>query len=143
MTADEPPLALLLLRAARWFDRQVIAALEQQGWPRLTPAQTLVFAHLDPGGTPPSELARRLGATRQATADQVRVLERLGLLTVDGDPARARGRLVRLTPRGRALADQAREVLDALEGSLPPSTVDTLRRRLLALDLPTVPLGTS
>jgi DNA-binding MarR family transcriptional regulator len=140
VTTNQAPLALLLLRASRWFDRQVITELERQGWPRLTPAQTLVFAHLDAAGTSPSELARRLGATRQATADQLRILERLGLLTLDQDPTRARGRLVRLTPRGQSLASHARDLLAALEGALAAEAVSTLRRELLALDLPDDPL---
>lgn len=142
MNAAEPPLALLLLRASRWFDRQVITALVQRGWPRLTPAQTLVFAHLDADGTSPSEVARRLGATRQATADQLRVLERLGLLTLEEDPGRARGRLVRLTHDGQALASHAREILSTLETLLPLDAVNTLRHELSSLELPDDPLKT-
>jgi len=58
---SQVPLALLLLRASRWFDRQLLEGLEAEGWPRLTPAQSLVFAHLDPDGVAPATLARRLG----------------------------------------------------------------------------------
>ncbi len=135
MTDDAVPLALLLLRASRWFDRRVIEELERRGWPRLTSAQTLAFAHLDDDGTPPAELARRLGTTRQSTSDLVAVLVRLGLLEVRDDPGRARGRLVHLTARGRDLAADAREVLLADERDLPAVEVAAVRRALTRLAL--------
>lgn len=136
MTDDaQVPLALLLLRASRWFDRLVIDGLELRGWPRLTPAQTLAFAYLDTGGTAPAELARRLGTTRQSTADLVAVLARSDLVAVVDDPGRARGRLVRLTSRGEALAADARDVLARAERELPTTQAAEIRRSLTALAL--------
>ena len=111
----QEPLALLLLRASRWFDRQLLDRLEQQGWPRLTPAQSLVFAHLAPDGTAPATLARRLGTSRQATQDLVAGLARRGLLETVADPTRHRGRLVTLTTTGRELARDAHAILSELE----------------------------
>ena len=124
------PLALLLLRASRWFDRQLLDGLEDAGWPRLTPAQSLVFAHLDPEGTAPSALARRLGTTRQGTSELVAGLVRLDLLNAVPDPGRRGGRLVVLTARGRALARDARRLLDELEVRLGPERGTELRRLL-------------
>jgi DNA-binding MarR family transcriptional regulator len=124
------PLALLLLRASRWFDAQLLERLAQQGWPRLSPAQSLVFAHLTPDGVPPATLARRLGTSRQATQDLVAGLVRLGLLEPVDDPARARGRLVVLTATGRDLARDARAVLDELEQSIGASRAGALRELL-------------
>lgn len=130
----DPPLGLLLLRAGQWFDQQLRIALAESGQPQLSPAQSLVFAELDPGGTPPAELARRLGHTRQAVQDLVAGLTRLDLLAVTDDPRRRGGRLVRLTPSGERLARDARRILAGLE-----TTVDgggELRRLItrLALD---------
>jgi len=116
----EPPLALLLLNASRWFDRRLLSELESRGWPRLSPAQSLVFAHLDPAGTSPAELARRLGTARQSTHELVAALQTAGLLALQDDPGRRRGRLVTLTPQGRALAADARAVLYDLERGLGP-----------------------
>lgn len=129
----ELPLAYLLLRAARWFDAALRDALAVQGWPRLTGAQSLVFAFLGPAGTPPATLARRLGTTRQATQDLVAGLAGLGLLEVVDDPARRRGRLVRLTPDGLTLAADAVETLAALEAALPTSRTGALREILTEL----------
>ena len=124
------PLALLLLRASRWFDRQLLERLEHHGWPRLTPAQSLVFAHLTPDGLPPATLARRLGTSRQATQELVGGLVRHGLLEPVHDPARPRGRLVVLTATGRDLARDARAVLAELEHSIGAERARALRHLL-------------
>ncbi len=128
-----PPLALALLRASRWFDSQLLENLEHRGWPSLSPAQSLVFAHLSADGTPPSELARRLGTSRQAAHQLVAGLCRLGLLEVAENPGRRRGRLVMPTASGRALANDAREVLAALEKPLGRARVETLHELLNGL----------
>ena len=128
------PLALLLLRASRWFDRQLLDGLEELGWARLTPAQSLVFAHLSEDGTSPSELARRLGSSRQAAHELVAGLQGLALLEVVEDPARRRGRLVTLTPDGHRLAGDARQVLAELEEELGRERVDALHGLLEGLD---------
>lgn len=128
--SPEPPVALLLLQASRWFDAALLAGLADRGWPRLTPAQSLVFAHLDAGGTPPAELARRLGTTRQATSDLVAGLARIDVLETTDDPARRGGRLVRLTAMGRELATDARDVLDDLEAGLGADRMAELRELL-------------
>lgn len=124
------PLALLLLKASRWFDQQLLHRLEQQGWPRLSPAQSLVFAHLEPAGVPPATLARRLGTSRQATQDLVAGLVHHGLLEVVADPARHRGRLVTLTTTGRTLARDAHEILTELERSIGAERACALRNLL-------------
>jgi DNA-binding MarR family transcriptional regulator len=103
---------------------------------RLTPAPSLVFAHLDADGTRPAELARGLGTTRQATADLVAGLVRVGVVEVVDDPASRRGRLVRLSADGTRLAAAAGRQLAGLETELGrrigPSAVTRLRAALTA-----------
>jgi DNA-binding MarR family transcriptional regulator len=113
----EPSLALLLLRGSRWFDRALLERLAVDGW-SLTAAQSLVFAHLDDGGTRLAELARRLGTTRQSASELVAGLCALGVLEVVDDPEQARGRRVRLTVDGRRLTGRAAEHLAVLEAQL-------------------------
>jgi DNA-binding MarR family transcriptional regulator len=124
------PLALLLLRASRWFDRQLLEGLQERGWPALSPAQSLVFAYLDVDGVPPAELARRLGQTRQATSDLVRGLVHHDFVTVVANPRRRGGRLVLLSERGRALVRDATELLADLESSFGTDRVRALRELL-------------
>ncbi|CCH89098.1 transcriptional regulator, MarR family [Modestobacter italicus] len=131
----EPPLARLLLLASRWFDAQLLQELEHQGWPRLSPAQSLVFAYLEEDGVSPSELARRLGNSRQATHELVNGLCRVGLLEVGDDPARRNGRLVTLTKQGREFAIAGYRTLMALEKSLGARRVSILRRLLAEFDV--------
>lgn len=124
------PLALLLLRASRWFDAQLLEGLTRRGWPALTPAQSLVFAHLPAGGLPSAELARRLGTSRQATQELVAGLVRHDLLALTLNPSRRGGRLVTLTDRGQALTQDARGILAALERDLGEQRVAQLRMLL-------------
>ncbi|KQO64322.1 MarR family winged helix-turn-helix transcriptional regulator [Curtobacterium sp. Leaf261] len=129
-SGDELPLALLLLRASRWFDGHLLEALQAEGWPRLMPAQSLVFAQLAPGGIAPAELARRLRISRQATQELVAGLAVQDVLEVVDDPARSRGRLVRLTPHGRRLTAAARAILNDLEHQLGDRRSAALRELL-------------
>ena len=125
-----PPLALVLLRASRWFDAELLKRLEADGWPRLSSAQSLVFAYLPEDGLPPAELARRLGTTRQAAHQLVAGLCRLGLLAVADDGSRRRGRVVVLSATGEALASDARRVLADLERALGTDRVIALHELL-------------
>lgn len=135
------PLALLLLRASRWFDRQLLDGLQAAGWPRLTPAQSLVFPYLDPQGVAPATLARRLGTTRQGAQDLVAGLVRHGLLAVEADPARRGGRLVVLTEQGRALTVDARRLLAELERSLGDQRAAQLRELLVDMGTDAPPVA--
>lgn len=135
------PLALMLLRASRWFDTALLLRLEQEGFPRLNAPQSLIFAYLDETGTAPSELARRLGQTRQATSDLVAGVVGLGLLEVVRDPAHAGRRLVLLTDLGLATAQRAGEILAELEQSLGVGRGQALRRALGAVPTATLSLA--
>jgi DNA-binding MarR family transcriptional regulator len=92
--------------------------LPAAGFHDIRPAHcTGVFRVIDPEGTRPTELARRAGVTPQAMAEFVRYLELHGYLTRAPDPTDGRGRIVRLTPSGRAAAAAAGEAFAAIEAS--------------------------
>lgn len=142
----EPPLAYLLLRASRWFDRQLLERLERSGWPRLSPAQSLVFPHLTPEGPSTAALARRLGVTRQSAHELVNGLISLELVESRPDPGIGRQRRLLLTSRGHKLAADARGILNELEDDLrtgvaggPGLDTDALRQMLLTETLATTP----
>lgn len=130
----QQPLARLLLIAARWFDARSLDELERQGWPRLSPAQSTVFAHLDTRGIAPVELARRLGRSRQATHELIQGLVRLGVVAVHDDPGRSGRTRVCLTEAGLRLSVAGYRVLVDLERQLDEEDVSTLRRVLARFD---------
>jgi len=66
-------------------------------------------------GRRPGEIARTSGLSKQAVNDQLRALERLGYVERHADPRDGRGRVVRLTERGRELDDAVRSAAGAVE----------------------------
>jgi DNA-binding MarR family transcriptional regulator len=135
-------LGQLLLRAFRWFDESLIAALHAAGWPELTRAHSLVFAHLNPGGTRTAELARRAGISRQAVHQTVQELQRLGLVRLVPDPTNRSAKLVVPTDRGQASIRVAKATLTNLEDELAhrlgQDRVQALRQALEADWGPTI-----
>ncbi|MFG2222281.1 MarR family winged helix-turn-helix transcriptional regulator [Streptomyces sp. NPDC048644] len=126
----------LLAEARRWFDEGLLAALEAAGAVPVSPTQVQLFAVLDDGGTTVSELARRMGVTRQTVHQAVHGLVAAGLLEQAADPASARQRLIRRTREGERAHDRAVAVLADLEGQLAgrigQEKADTLRTALEA-----------
>ena len=130
------PLIDLLLRGFRWFEDGLLSRLDEAGWPQITRAHSLVFAHLDREGTRPSELAHRIGISRQAVNQTLGELVELGLVELAPDPASRRSKLVILTPTGKATVGSAHaifaELEDALAGGIGRTSVTELRRALEA-----------
>jgi DNA-binding MarR family transcriptional regulator len=90
--------------------------LPAAGFNDIRPAHcTGVFRVIDPQGTRPTELARRAGVTPQAMAEFVSYLEQRGYLQRLPDPADGRGRIVKLTPRGRQAAEAAWQAFAEIE----------------------------
>ncbi|MEV8596949.1 MarR family winged helix-turn-helix transcriptional regulator [Streptomyces sp. NPDC052012] len=108
----------LLGDARRWFEEGLLTAMEAAGATPVSPTQTQLFAVLDEEGTTVSELARRMGVTRQTAHQAVHGLVAAGLLEQAPDPASARRRLIRRTPEGQRAHRQAGAVLDRLEDEL-------------------------
>ncbi|KOG41177.1 MarR family winged helix-turn-helix transcriptional regulator [Streptomyces decoyicus] len=121
----------LLGDARRWFEEGLLAALEAGGAARVSPAQAQLFAVLDDQGTTVSELARRMGVTRQTAHQAVHGLVTAGLLAQVPDPAATRRRLIRRTVEGERAHRQACHILERLEEQLAErigrGQVDALR----------------
>ncbi|MET9534505.1 helix-turn-helix domain-containing protein [Streptomyces sp. NPDC006649] len=124
----------LLTEARRWFEEGLLAAMEEAGAAPVSPAQAQLFAVLDERGTTVSELARRMGVTRQTTHQAVHGLVVAGLLEQVPDPASGRRRLIRRTARGEQTHRQAELVLERVEDELAARigrpAVDALRAAL-------------
>ncbi|MGV9757739.1 MarR family winged helix-turn-helix transcriptional regulator [Streptomyces tricolor] len=108
----------LLSEARRWFEDALFASMEAAGEQPVTTAQASVFALLDTEGTTVSELARRIGVTRQTVHQAVHGLIGIGLLEQVPDPESARRRLIRTTAEGQRVHERAQATIKVIESVL-------------------------
>lgn len=113
------------------FVRRVAAA----GYPDLRPVHGMVFQVLQGPGATATELAERLGVTKQAAGQLVDDLERRGYLRRQPHPDGGRRRLVVLTDRATEHLAVAGGVLRELEAELASGVTDlpALRAELARL----------
>ena len=112
----EPVLARLLLDTQRALASDLVVELESRGWPDLRSSQANLLLNVDRrAGTRLTELARRLGVTKQAVMVVVDELESDGLVRRVPDPEDGRAKTVRLTARGRTCAAECRRAVAAVE----------------------------
>jgi DNA-binding MarR family transcriptional regulator len=109
----------LLFKAARLLDEQAIErASAQSGRPRLRRSHTSLLPHIDLDGTRITDLAERLGVTKQAASQLVDDLEAVGVLAREPDPDDARARRVVFTPLGRQGLLEGLQLLRDMEHEL-------------------------
>src|SRR3954469_2128149 len=136
-----PPMIGALLRAP-WeaVQRQMLERLHEHGFADLDFAHLNVFQYPGPQGARPSELAARLGMTKQALNYLLGELERLGYLERQPDPDDLRSKRVALTARGAAaigvIRDAVGEIESTWEQQLGAERFAQLRHLLLDLNQP-------
>lgn len=114
---------------------------------RLRPAHFRLLRFPGPDGLRPTELARRLGTTKQAINPLVNDLESWGYVARHPDPEDQRGRVLRLTDRGWQLLDTIRalhaEIERDWEARLGPARYRAFREALgeIAAAHPDAPTG--
>ncbi|MEM1023422.1 MAG: MarR family transcriptional regulator [Myxococcota bacterium] len=123
-----------LLRAGRRMNAHTLSKLEKLGL-RIRPAHTALFPHIDlVEGTRPSELAKRMGISKQAVGQLVEDLVSQGMLEKRSDPGDGRAyRVCFSRQEGRTVLDGLRWLGEAeaeLEARLGASDVRELRRIL-------------
>jgi DNA-binding MarR family transcriptional regulator len=89
--------------------------LAELGYDDLRPADSRVFENLDPDGTRITDLAARAQMTQQSMSELVAGLEVRGYVERAPDPVDRRARIVRLTPRGRAMLRAALPIIGEIE----------------------------
>ncbi|MCN9240632.1 MarR family winged helix-turn-helix transcriptional regulator [Streptomyces sp. RY43-2] len=107
-------LPLLLFAGFRTLIDGVHAELARQGHPDARPAHGFALQAIGPDGAAASDIARRLGISKQAAGKTVDRLVALGYAERSDDPADARRRLVRLTARGRDVLARSAAIFDTL-----------------------------
>jgi DNA-binding MarR family transcriptional regulator len=128
----------LLFKAARLLDERALERVSQRkGRPRLRRSHTSLLPHIDLEGTRITDLAERLGVTKQAASQLVDDLEAVGVLAREPDPDDARARRVVFTRLGREGLLEGLALLRDMESELARSIGDEsmagLRRALVAI----------
>ncbi|WP_310778178.1 MarR family winged helix-turn-helix transcriptional regulator [Mycobacterium sp. Z3061] len=113
----EPTVPALVQRLAAAGGPRLKHAFAVAGLDGIRPAQAVALVPLATGGLHASDLAERLGVSRQAVAQAVTALERHGYVTRGPNPQDARTRIIELTPRGRQTLRVMRSTASELEAS--------------------------
>jgi DNA-binding MarR family transcriptional regulator len=143
-----PPLIGALLRVP-WeaVQRHMLERLRERGFDDVDAAHLNVFRYPGPQGERPSELAARLGMSKQALNYLLGELERLGYLERGPDPEDLRSRRIALTGRGISMGEAMREAVGEMEAAwarqLGPERFAQLRDLLLDLNRETARAGRS
>src|SRR5215212_7186793 len=133
-----PPMIGALLRTP-WeaVQRRMLERLHEEGFADLDFAHLNVFQYPGPQGARPSDLAARLGMTKQALNYLLGELERLEYLQRQPDPDDLRSKRVVLTPRGASAIRVIREAVAEVETTwaqqLGPKRFAQFRTLLLEL----------
>ena len=136
-----PPMIGALLRFP-WeaVQEHMLRRLHERGFDDFDPAYLPVVRYPGPQGTRPSDLAARLGISKQALNYLLGELERLDYLERQPDPEDQRAKRIALTQRGTAAATVIREAVAEMEATwaqqLGPKRFAQLRKLLLELQQP-------
>jgi DNA-binding MarR family transcriptional regulator len=111
-----PPLIGALLRTP-WehVQQRMLERLHEHGFDDLDAAHLRVFQYPGPQGTKPSELADRLGISKQALNYLLGQLERLGYLERRADTDDQRAKRIIVTQRGAAAITAIRDAVAEVE----------------------------
>lgn len=114
---NRPPVQLgaLLRFALDEVRTRIYDGVVAGGFDDLRPPHVTLFRWPGPNGRRPTEVAADVQLSKQRVNDLLRDLERLGYLVLEGDPRDSRARIIRLTPRGRALHELAVDTHAMLE----------------------------
>jgi DNA-binding MarR family transcriptional regulator len=134
---DQPLLTTLTRRVHLMMRRRIYADVRAAGFPDLTPAHLYVFQQPGPDGLRPTELAERMNMTKQATNHLLSGLETRGYIQRVPAPDDGRGKVLRLTDRGRQVVGIMQESSRRLEGEwaerLGNPALEQLRQQLVEL----------
>ena len=111
----------LLLKAARLWNEQAIGRVQAAGATEFRAAHTRLLPHISPAGIRLTELAERVGITKQAVGKLVDDLEAQGVVVREPDPDDGRALRVRYTDRGAASLMHGLGVLAELEREVAKS----------------------
>lgn len=132
----------LLAIPTQVIGRRVAAALVEHGFTDYRPTYQPVFQWCKPEGSRLTELAERIGVTKQSMGEIIDVLEQRGYVERVPDPSDGRAILIRRTPRGWEVNRIARQVVEQIQQEWAlalgqeqfTSLLEALRQLALVLD---------
>ncbi|MDX6284281.1 MAG: hypothetical protein QOH03_5352 [Kribbellaceae bacterium] len=101
---DRKPLIALVERANRALQANMVRIAHLRGHPEVKPAHNAVFGTLSREGSRASDMAERVGITRQSMGEVIREMVALDILEMRPDPADRRAKLVTYSERGLEVA---------------------------------------
>jgi DNA-binding MarR family transcriptional regulator len=110
--------AQLLFRASRLLNERGLARIRERGRKGVRTSHTALLPYIDLDGTRITQIARRMGVTKQAVNQAVGEIEAMGLVRRSPDPSDGRAKLVHFTARGRRELLLGLGVLGELEEEL-------------------------
>lgn len=121
----------------QWVLETIDAEMRAAGYDDLGRFHINLFRHDTPDGLRPTEVAERLGITKQSVNELVRDLEARGYVVLEPDPSDGRARIIQLTARGRRLVRDAHAAAakaeQAIAQVLGPRRFDDFRGSLQKL----------
>jgi len=114
----QAPLLQLLAGGQNWFREGLMLAFSDGEAPHLRPADLTLLAQLDCDTTHASELARRMGVSRQSVTKLLQNLVSEGLVELRPVASRGNKKCIIITGRGKAFIDRTLGQLERLEATL-------------------------
>ena len=100
----------LLWRASQDWNQEFVDRMQAAGHGWFTAARSTLMGQVAPKGTKQGLLVDRIGSSKQAVQQLIDGLEADGILERIADVADKRGRIVRLTDKGRAAMKDANRI---------------------------------
>ncbi len=112
------PLARLLAVSYRLLIDGLHRRLRDEGWHDVRPAYGFILLATQDGSTSSTELALKLGVTKQAVSKLLDPMEASGFIRRSADADDARMKSVELAPRGRKLLATVERIYAEIEAEL-------------------------
>lgn len=108
----------LLLRRFKWFEDHIFDQEKNTEYNYLTLAQTRIFALMRGRDMTISDLAKRMGVSRQAVQKTISTLVDHGLLELRVCPNNRSAKLIKITAEGHRLRSRAKKAIENAERDL-------------------------